>query len=451
MNDDLKCLPAMILGFIFFAIGLIYICIAVCGLTPSYNDNKEQQQIKGHRRKVLIINSAIVLFSGLILAIGGLQVGFIPIGILGLVGSVVQLIYGIKQNKEVKNGFIRQREEAMRKAQSAQYDDLAQKLYKKCRENGITQDDVYNGTKAFMLIAGCFSIQNRNEAAECYSRGKELAGKEDIAIYNKNRQNEINIAFESYNNAQIIGKDKYLQRFYKELNEINRQKGINQAQQILNDSIKLLRPTYHDPAIAGGLMDGLFGTGAGVYTAMNVQNSNVQSQMAHQQRQLECAVKDSEIRQAQGRLRIEEDNLMRKYKYRQIVDKLVDCSNPEVKFKMLDISKLKCEVTDYKNIVVTGEVKLKCQLKILNSDAALDGSLLIKVFNSKKEIVGVGYYCAGGFGETNLKTVGFNDTLENRNSRKINTMCYIENTNLVNKNETYSAIAEPYRLWLIET
>lgn len=338
----------------------------------------------------------------------------------------------------------------MRKAQAAQYDDFAQKFYKKCREKGITQDDVYDGTKAFMLVAGCFNIQNRNEAAEYYGRGKELAGKEDIAIYNKNRQNEIDRAFKSYNDAQIIGKDKYLQSFYRELNDINRQKGVNQALQILNDGKKALRPTYHDPAIAGGLMDGLFGTGAGIYTAMNAQNSNIESQIAHQQRQLECAVRDSEIRREQGRLSIEEDKLMRKYKYREIVDKLVDYSNPEVKFKMLDFSKLKCEVTDYKNIVVTGEVKLKCQLKILNSDAALDGSLLIRVFNSKKEQIGVGYYCAGGFGETNLKTVGFNDTLEHHNSRKINTMCYIENTSLVDKNETYSAQAEPYHLWLIE-
>ena len=175
-------------------------------------------------------------------------------------------------------------------------------------------------------------------------------------------------------------------------------------------------------------MDGLFGTGAGIYTAMNAQNSNVQGQIAHQQRQLECAVRDSEIRSEQGRLSIEEDKLMRKYKYREIVDKLVDCSNPEEKFKMLSVTRLKCKVTDYKNIVVTGEVKLKSQPNLLDSDAALDGSLLIRVFNSKQEIVGVGYYCAGGFGETNLKTVGFNGTLEYENRRKIETMCYIENT-----------------------
>lgn len=130
---------------------------------------------------------------------------------------------------------------------------------------------------------------------------------------------------------------------------------------------------------------------------------------------------------------------------------MVDDSNIEEKYKMLSVTKLKCKVTDYKNIEVTGEVKLKSQPKLLDSDAALDGSLRIKVYNSKKEQIGVGYYCAGGFGETNLKTVGFNGTLEYEYRRKIEAMCYIDNTSLVNKTETYTAKAEPYRLWLIET
>lgn len=446
MNDDFKCLPATIIGFIFFTIGLIYICIAVCGLTPSHTDNEEQQQIKGHRRKVLIINSALVLCSGLVLAIGGFEVGFIPIGILGLAGSVVQLIYGIKQNKEVKNGFIRQREEAMRKAQSAQYDDLAQKLYKKCREKGITQDDVYDGTDAFMLISGSFGLRNRNEAAEYYGRGKELAGKEDIAIYNKNRQNEIDRAFESYNNAQIIGKDKYLSSLKEKYRGVV---GIINGCKFVLNSKDPKAPIQHDPAIAGGLMEGLFGTGAGIYAAANIHNSNVESKIAYQKRLEQVSQSRASASQALSEYTSLEKKL--RPQIEEIENKLLDDSNIEEKYKMLSVTKLKCEVTDFKNIEVTGEVKLKSQPKLLDSDAALDGSLLIKVFNSKKEIVGVGYYCAGGFGETYLKTVGFNGTLEYENRRKIKTMCYIENTSLVNKNETYTAKAEPYRLWLIET
>lgn len=446
MNDDFKCLPATIIGFIFFTIGLIYICFAVFGLIPSYTDNEEQQQIKGHRRKVLIINSALVLCSSLVLVIGGLEVGFIPIGILGLVGSVVQLIYGIKQNKEIKNGFIRQREEAMRKAQSAQYDDLAQKLYKKCREKGITQDDVYDGTDAFMLIAGSFGLRNRNEAAEYFNRGKELVGKENIAIYREKRNKEKQIADGQYNDAKIIGKDKYLSN----KKELYRQTvgAIDLCKSILN-SKNPTAPIQHDSAIVGGLMEGLFGTGAGIYAAANIHNSNVESQIAYQKRLEQLSQSKASASQGLSEFTSLEQELRQQIE--EIENKLLDDSNIEEKYKMLSVTKLKCKVTDFKNIEVTGEVKLKSQPKLLDSDAALDGSLLIKVFNSKKEIVGVGYYCAGGFGETNLKTVGFNDTLENKNSLKIYTMCYIENTSLVNKNETYTAKAEPYRLWLIET
>ena len=104
---------------------------------------------------------------------------------------------------------------------------------------------------------------------------------------------------------------------------------------------------------------------------------------------------------------LQEQEIEDKQKIIESIDeKLFDKDNQEKKFRLLKFADVKCTVLESGNIEVSGKVTINKELKILDSEAILDGSLKVIVYNQDDKEVAHGYYSAPGFDETDLDKIG---------------------------------------------
>lgn len=150
----------------------------------------------------------------------------------------------------------------------------------------------------------------------------------------------------------------------------------------------------------------------------------------------DCLYKDSDILEIEQRLR-------------DIESRAVDCSDNETKFLLLDITHTSCKITPGGNFVVKADITVNKGYRKVIGNSVLDGSLLVTVTDSDGHTAGHGFICAEGFNETDLNKVGFPVKDDKSRSHTFVAICTADKIN-PEENTKYTAVITPHRLWTIE-
>lgn len=128
---------------------------------------------------------------------------------------------------------------------------------------------------------------------------------------------------------------------------------------------------------------------------------------------------------------------------------MVDYTDTAHKFAMLDISKIRHSVTKGGNIEVSCEVALTEIPLLCGKNAVLDGSLEVRVYNESGADIAVGYICATGFDETDLRKAGFVHCNDKEKSKGYSAICTTDKVITAKSAGKLKVTIEPYRLWTI--
>ena len=131
-----------------------------------------------------------------------------------------------------------------------------------------------------------------------------------------------------------------------------------------------------------------------------------------------------------------------------IVNSLLIDDDVDKNFNKMKITKTTYKVLDTKNIEVTINYEID-NIKILDKDGILDGSLYLYLLNSKNEAIADGYYNTPNMEIERDKYVRCSN-IGFKNKGSIKVVCIAKDFSSVNANEDYQIKVEPIKLWTIE-
>jgi hypothetical protein len=320
-----------------------------------------------------------------------------------------------------------------------------------CKERNVTKLKTEDEKKIFALICDNKNIPKAYQEIKLFNYGKqEVLEEERKKNYEKYRQSRtINtVKFnEEKERAEIVGKNKYIQKAIKEQEIANQtaiyiEKFSNQLEKVayLQSRTEAVKS---DAAILGGLANGIAGPAMGLATYANVEQENARAEE-----------RAAEARR-QGR-----DKLDYVYKAKAVGSRYADESDEigiqidEINSKLCDtrdsskyFSYLKCYVESYKvefdgTMSVNIKVEFAEKPEINGIPIVIDGSLRVDI-KDKEDKVGEAYLCAPGFDKTDLSMVGFN--VQNKYS-----VIAIPSNSDFDVNKKYTFDIKPIHVWMIE-
>lgn len=136
----------------------------------------------------------------------------------------------------------------------------------------------------------------------------------------------------------------------------------------------------------------------------------------------------------------------------ELNDKLIDDSDTEKKFELLNFSNFKCSVRKTGNIDVTGESTLTQDIFVATVKGWLDGSVKLTVLDESNTPVAVGYFSGRYFpysSDGHFKINGaFGMTKHTRKS--ISALCAPIDGKSVSNTDGLTVMVEPVHMWIIE-
>ena len=375
--------------------------------------------------------------------------------IIGIVGFILCKAYNKKIKNEQEKQIEQQRLKETQIKNQAEYEEKCQNIYKQCAKNNIRSINDQN-IQSLMIVAKMYNIFDEETAKEYFYEGEKIVLKENrdkqIQEIRELREKDEEKYNQQYEEAHLFGKEKYTKELEEELNNALEQIQYYELLKSMDNYQINSKPVTHSSSVAGGVVSGLFGTAAGVVTAINVENKNAQIKANHERRAAQGRKDLGEHTQNQDKYKNKVSELEKKLK--KIEDLLIDDSDMDSKFKMLKITNLKATVLKSGNVKVKGKVKQIEDAFIIERPALLDGSLKINVYNSDGNLIGNGYYTAYGtdpYGYTGFECVPYYKS-EKEKEEKVNTMevmCITSNSNITSA-DSLSIKVEPFRLWFIE-
>lgn len=348
----------------------------------------------------------------------------------------------------------REQEEERRRQNGDDY-DLAEKIYRKCRQKGLTSIDTDENLQNLKIIAKSFDIYNLEIAKKYFRNGEKRVINEEIASRQKCDQDEFDRRGKK---AKIKGVKKYTSKLEAEI--ISEEEAAVRADNdaTRNEFMKEMAKTRFNHqaevknwGVAGGIADAIAGPAAGVATALSVQRENEENQRHAAEIREHARESYENCLSYENKFRSEANNHRSKVRQAKSIlmrleEKLYDDDDIQGLFDMIELpNNWKFTIRKSGNIEVCGSVTVKQPVEICNSKAALDGSLKISVY--KDDIcIGFGYYCAPGFDETNLSKVGFTSS----SKLFINTVCIVNSGSCVTNTEGLYCKVEPVNMWKIE-
>lgn len=373
---------------------------------------------------------------------------------LGIIGFILCKVYNTKIKNEEERQIEQQRLKETQIKNKAEFEEKCQNIYKQCAKNNIRSIDDKN-IHSLMIVAKMYNIFDEETAKEYFYEGEKIVLKENrdkqMQEIRELREEDEEKYNQQYEEAHLFGKEKYTKELKKELNEALGQIQYYELLKSMDNYQINSKPVTRSSSVAG-VVSGLFGTAAGVATAINVENKNAQIKANHERRAAQGRKDLGEHTQNQDKYKNKVSQLEKKLK--KIEDLLIDDSDMDSKFKMLKITNLKATVLKSGNVKVKGKVKQIEDAFIIERPALLDGSLKINVYNSDGNLIGNGYYTAYGTdpdGYTGFECVPYNVS-EKDKKEKVNTMevmCITNNSNITSA-DSLSIKVEPFRLWFIE-
>lgn len=413
---------------------------------------KELEKIEEPKAPVLDSNFIMIQLGAMFLI--GIAVGVIIAGIaIGYswgtsVGEVFMLLDGgvmmllgvrfYKRGLKEKHEAYRQHERQVADYKISMEKYEAYNIYRYCVNKNIDIQD----EKAIAIVSNNFSVPGE-EIIKSYNKGREYAEelnyKKNVDRITAEKQKEKEEYDAIYQNTKIVGKDKYLKRKYKELEDnikmVNTcDSGINRCGQLTQTKAKT-----SDWAILGGMANGIAGPAAGLATAYDIQKKNEEAKRNAEE--IRSQAFDNQVFLREQKFNYEHKVYVLKNYIEEVNNRLYDESDPEEKMKLIHAMVQNYKILDTKNMRICLKFDCEKEIHILNSEALIDGSIQINILKNR-EIVGTTYYCAPGFDKNAVaRTVtGFGAVSE---SETIALGSFEEGID-------YEFEIKPYKLWCIE-
>lgn len=357
-----------------------------------------------------------------------------------LTGGTAMLVgvYFYKRGMKEKHEAYRQYERQVADYKISMEKYEAYNIYRFCVNKNINiQDD-----KALAIVSNNFTI-SKEKIVKSYYKGKEYAEelnyKKNVDRITAEKQKEKEEYDAIYQNTKIVGKDKYLKRKYKELEDnikmVNTcDSGINRCGQLTQTKAKT-----SDWAILGGMANGIAGPAAGLATAYDIQKKNEEAKRNAEE--IRSQAFDNQVFLREQKFNYEHKVYVLKNYIEEVNNRLYDESDPKEKMGLIHAMVQNYKILDTKNMRICLKFDCEKEIHILNSEALIDGSIQINILKNR-EIVGTTYYCAPGFDKDVVaRTVtGFGAVAE---SETIALGSFEEGIG-------YEFEIKPYKLWCIE-
>lgn len=413
---------------------------------------KELEKIEEPKAPVLDSNFIMIQLGAMFLI--GIAVGVIIAGIAiryswgTSVGEVFMLLDGgvmmllgvrfYKRGLKEKHEAYRQHERQVADYKISMEKYEAYNIYRYCVNKNIDIQD----EKAIAIVSNNFSVPGE-EIIKSYNKGREYAEelnyKKNVDRITAEKQKEKEEYDAIYQNTKIVGKDKYLKRKYKELEDnikmVNTcDSGINRCGQLTQTKAKT-----SDWAILGGMANGIAGPAAGLATAYDIQKKNEEAKRNAEE--IRSQAFDNQVFLREQKFIYEHKVYVLKNYIEEVNNRLYDESDPEEKMKLIHAMVQNYKILDTKSMRICLKFDCEKEIHILNSEALIDGSIQINILKNR-EIVGTTYYCAPGFDKNAVaRTVtGFGAVSE---SETIALGSFEEGID-------YEFEIKPYKLWCIE-
>lgn len=416
-------------------------------------ENKEFEQLKEKPqapiKAILYADYLCVKVFGILLALGGVIGAITCNNCYGVTSAIIVCLgifilgviftwWGTIKIKEVNKQYEKQVDQYRIELEKYNDDILAYNIYIFCINKNINIQD----EKAIAIVSNNFSVP-REEIVKVYNTGKkyaeELNYKKYVDRITAEKQKEKEEYDAIYQNTKIVGKDKYLKRKYKELEDnikmVNTcDSGINRCGQLTQTKAKT-----SDWAILGGMANGIAGPAAGLATAYDIQKKNEEAKRSAEE--IRSQAFDNQVFLREQKFNYEHKVYVLKNYIEEVNNRLYDESDPKEKIGLIHAMVQNYKILDTKNMRICLKFDCEKEIHILNSEALIDGSIQINILKNR-EIVGTTYYCAPGFDKDAVaRTVtGFGAVLE---SETIALGSFEEGID-------YEFEIKPYKLWCIE-
>lgn len=284
---------------------------------------------------------------------------------------------------------------------------------------------------AFIVFIICCILSGSNDKDNQHNIQNEAESKK--------KPEEIIQFEEEKRKSEIRGVDKYIEKLRNQNYVDELMIKVTQGSATLNQH---LYSKKNDPAIAGGIATGIAGPIAGVATAVSTSIKNEQIDRINKEVSAHNEALNLDATRESNSYRncIEQRN--RKIEEMKNTIKIENICELE-KFEKVEFEFLSYHITPLGNMKIKIISNVKEKFKILDSEAILDGSAKIGIYEGDK-YVGEGYYCATGWEGEDFENIGFA-------SRKLIEIvgCPINNE-LFKEGTEYRFKAEPIHMWLVE-
>lgn len=412
---------------------------------------KELEKIEEPQEPILVMDHFLFKFGSFFVIVGlALVVAGIGLGnecrsrllvIIGIISGGFNMIVGcfvIKMGMEEKQEKHKQYGEQLLEHKIAMEKYNAYNLYRYCVNKNIDIQD----EKAIAIVSNNFSVP-REEIIKVFNKGKkyaeELNYKKNVDRITSEKQKEKEEYDAIYENTKVVGKDKYLAKKYKELEQNLKMADVCGQGKDRCVQLSQTRAKTSDWAILGGMANGIAGPAAGLATAYNVQQKNAEAEREAEAIRNQAFDNIGYLWQQQSQFEYSAHRLQEYIE--EVNNRLYDESDPEEKMKLIHAMVQNYKILDTKNMRICLKFDCEKEIHILNSEALIDGSIQINILKNR-EIVGTTYYCAPGFDKNAVaRTVtGFGAVSE---SETIALGSFEEGID-------YEFEIKPYKLWCIE-
>ena len=366
------------------------------------------------------------------------------VGILGgVVFAGVMIAIGCNKMDKKQEG---QKASDQENSREKEYDDKCLKVYEIYLKDNydIKNDDVNN------IISKSHNIPI-NEIKDMYKRGKEVKQiREDEkkqAIILSKRENEEKIYQDEMQKTNLCGKNKYLDFLNTKLEGFNAIKAMYNmlSDAYVSGAVQARNPRQTDPYFFAGMANGLGGPAAAMMTANEIAAENAKAK-----RDGEIIAQNSMNEAAEMRKEAQKSNVIitNLKNMIDIVNNLLIDDDIDKSFNKMKITKTTYKVLDTKNIEVTINYEID-NIKILDKDGILDGSLYVYLLNSKNEAIAKGYYNAPNMEIERNEYVSYSNIgFKTKGSVKV--VCIAEDFSSIKTDEDYQIKVKPINLWTIE-
>ena len=361
----------------------------------------EDSTSKIHGRSKYTNSIGLISLSGLIFMFTNefdIQTILVVVAIIFLLMGIYSAITTKMKYEKRKKTILDAQEIAKEKIINDEYNKKAINLYNSCVKHKIKSVDDDN----FNIVFKSFDIDNIDVAKKMYNDGLELAKKEEQEELNIRRERERQTYISEEEKSKIIGKDKY-------------RECVNTRINVLEERLKKIDNDYRDCIVNG------------------------------------TSYRLNDIMKERMRIKDEKDAYTEQLD--TIEERLCDDGDINTLFKLIKIKDIKYTIFNSRNFSVNISIET-ARAKIINKEAIIDGSIVVKVFDDNDNLVAKGIYNAPELGGYSFDEIYF-DPFEKAGFSavdKLHVKCITDDNfvDKINGRKEYKCVVEPLNLWLIE-